>query len=185
MSINHKEPVMSTYSDSSIGKSKGVSLVFVLSALAIISILVGLVLYYLPISQALQVNSYQSANCTILAKKLETVTTNGGDDAYNPNFTFSVPSTDGKTYIAHGYGLVDSSSGNQAAEQAILDSYKVNSSYPCWYASNDPTHAVLTRALDIMAFAPGTVFLVGGLILLFIAFASRPNPDAIQSQGER
>lgn len=181
MSIDHKEPGMSTASDGTIGKSRGVSLVFVLSSLAIISILVGLVLYYWPISQALQVNSYQSAHCIILAKKLETVTTNGGDDAYNPNFTFSVPESDGKTYIAHGYGLVASSSGDQQAEQAILDSYKVNSSYPCWYASNDPTHAVLTRALDIMAFAPGTIFLAGGLILLFIAFACRPNPDTMQS----
>jgi hypothetical protein len=179
MSIEHKEPVMSTASDSNIGKSKGVSRLLVLSSLAIISILIGFVLYYWPIAQALQVNSYQSANCTILAKKLETVTTDGGDDAYNPTFTFSVLGSGGKSYIAHGYGLVASSSANKGAEQAILDSYKVNSSYPCWYPGNDPTHAVLTRALDIMAFAPGTIFVAGGLILLFIAFASRPDPNTL------
>jgi len=176
MSIDHQEPITTTTSDSSIQKSKGITQTLVLSILASISILIGIVLYYLPVTQALQVNSYQSASCTILAKKLETVTTNGGDDVYNPSFTFNVPTADGQTYIAHGYGLIDSSSGNRQAEQALLDSYKLNSHYPCWYEASNPTHAVLNRNLDLMAFAPGTIFTLGGLILLFIALASRPNP---------
>jgi hypothetical protein len=134
------------------------------------------VLYYWPVSQALLLNNYQSANCTILAKKLETVTTNGGEDAYHPIFTFSVPASDGKTYVTHGYGLVESSSSNRKAEQALLDSYNVNSRYPCWYDASNPTHAVLNRDLDTMAFAPGTIFVSGGLILLFIAFARRSKP---------
>lgn len=175
MNIDHKEHITSTASDRNIEQTKGISHTLVLFVLTGISILVGLVLYYWPVSQAWQVNNYQSASCTILAKKLETVTTNGGDDSYHPTFTFSVPAGDGKNYIAHGYGLIDSSSSDRPAEQALLDSYNVHSRYPCWYDANNPAHAVLNRALDTMAFAPGTIFFGGGLILLFIAFASRPK----------
>jgi hypothetical protein len=181
MSIDHTEHIASTANDQDIEKkNKGLSQTLILSALASICILIGIVLYYWPVSQALLVNSYHSASCTILAKKLETVTTNGGADAYNPNFTFNVPTANGQNYIAHGYGLIDSSSANLPAEQALLDSYKLNSHYPCWYDASNPTHAVLNRDLDTMAFAPGTVFVLGGLILLFIALvkpsARRQNP---------
>ena len=175
MSIDHKEPVTNTTNNENVEKRKGISQTLVLSILAGISVLVGIVLYYWPISQILQVNSYQSANCTILAKKLETVTTNGGADAYHPNFTFSVPTGDGQNYIAHGYGLIDSSSADRGAEQALVDSYKINSRYPCWYDASNPAHAVLNRQLDSLAFAPGTVFVFGGLILMFIALSKRPN----------
>jgi hypothetical protein len=180
MSIDHKEHITSTASGNNIKKSKGISQTLVLSILASISVLIGIILYYWPISQALQVNSYQSASCTILSKKLETVTTNGGADAYHPTFTFSVPTANGQTSIAHGYGLIASSSADRQAEQALLDSYKVNSRYPCWYDASNPTHAVLNRDLDTMAFAPGTIFVLGGLILLFIAFASRPKSNTLQ-----
>jgi hypothetical protein len=173
MNIDHKEHITSTASDSA--KKRGISQTLVLSVLAGIGILIGLVLYYWPVSQVLQVNHYQSASCTILSRKLETVTTNGGADAYHPTFTFSVPASDGKNYVAQGYGLINSSSSNRKAEQALLDSYKVDSRYPCWYDASNPTRAVLNRDLDTMAFAPGTIFLSGGLILLFIAFACRPN----------
>src|SRR5579859_847020 len=181
MSIDHKAHITDTASDKEgIEKSKGISQTLILSILASISIVIGIVLYYWPISQALQVNSYQSANCTILAKQLVTVTTNGGADAYHPNFTFNVPTVNGQNYIAHGYGLIESSSADLQAEQALLDSYKLNSHYPCWYNASDPTHAVLNRDLDPITFAPGTVFALGGLILLFIALvkpsARRQNP---------
>jgi hypothetical protein len=175
MTIDHKEQITGKTSDRNSEKRKGISQTLVLSVLAGISILIGFVLYYWPVSQALQVNNYHAASCIILAKKLETVTTNGGADAYHPTFTFSVPATDGKNYIAHGYGLIESSSGDRKAEQALLDSYDVNARYPCWYDAGNPTHAVLNRDLDAMAFAPGTIFLSGGLILLFIAFARRPH----------
>ncbi len=175
MTIDHKKQIVNTANDSE--RRKGISQTLVLAVLAGISILIGFVLYYWPVSQALQVNNYHAANCTLLAKKLETVTTNGGEDAYHPNFTFSVPARDGKSYIAHGYGLIASSSSDRKAEQALLDSYNVNSRYPCWYDASNPAHAVLNRDLDAMAFAPGTIFLSGGLILLFVAFARRSHVD--------
>src|SRR5436309_10095663 len=152
MNIDHKEQTTSTNSDRNIDKSKRISQTLVLFGLAGISIIIGLILYYWPVSQVLQVNNYQSASCTILAKKLETVTTNGGDDAYHPTFTFSVPTGDGKNYVAHGYGFVDSSSGDRKAEQALVDSYNVNSRYSCWYDPSNPVHAVLNRGLDTIAF---------------------------------
>jgi hypothetical protein len=179
MHINHKAHTTSTTNNRNIRKRRGISQTLSLSILAAICIFMGIVFYYWPVSQALQVNSYQSASCTILAKKLETVTTNGGADAYYPNFTFSVPATDGTTYTAHGYGLIASSSADLHAEQAILDRYKLNSRYPCWYDARNPTRAVLNRDLDAMAFAPGTIFVLGGLILIFIAIASRPGSSKI------
>jgi len=175
MNIDHKDHITSTASDRNVEKRRGIAQTLILSALAGISILIGIVLYYWPVSQVLLVNTYQSASCTILTKKLETVTTNGGADAYHPTLTFSVPASDGRNYIAQGYGLINSSSGDKNAERALLDSYKVNARYPCWYDASNPAHAVLNRNLDTMAFAPGTIFLSGGLILLFIAFAIRPN----------
>jgi hypothetical protein len=175
MNIDHKAHITSTTSNRGIRKRKGRSQTLSLSALAILSIFMGIVFYYWPVSQALQANNYRSASCTILAKKLETVTTNGGADAYHPNLTFSVPASDGHNYTAHGYGLIASSSADLHAEQALLDRYKLNSRYPCWYDASNPTHAVLNRDLDTMAFAPGTIFLLGGLILMFIAIASRPR----------
>ncbi len=184
MNINHKEHLTNTASDSKIEKKRGISQTLVLSTLAGISILIGIVLYYWPVSQVLLANNYRSASCTILAKKLETVTTNGGADAYHPTLTFSVPASDGKSYIAHGYGLINSSSGDKQAEQALLDSYKVNSRYPCWYDASNPAQAVLNRDLDTMAFAPGTIFLSGGLILLFITFASRPNSVKMRNTAQ-
>lgn len=177
MSVDHKEPITNTASDTE--PRKGITQTLILSTLASICIIIGIALYYLPVTQALQVNSYQSASCTILARKLETVTTNGGDDAYHPTFTFNVPTAGGKNYIAHGYGLVDSSSADRQAEQALLDSYKLNSRYPCWYDASNPAHAVLNRNLDPMSFAPGTVFILGGLILAFIAITSRPSPTRV------
>jgi len=173
MNINHKVDMKDLNNYTALEKRERISHTPVLFALAGISILFGLVLYYWPVAQAVQVNNYQSASCTILAKKLVTVTTNGGEDAYHPVITFSVPVNNGKSYIAHGYGLVESSSGDHKAEQALLDSYKVNARYPCWYNAGDPAHAVLNRDLDAMAFAPGTIFLLGGLILVFIAFTGR------------
>jgi hypothetical protein len=175
MNIDHKEHITSTASNRAIRKRRGIPQTISLSILAGLSIFIGIVFYYWPVSQALEVNNYQSASCTVLTKKLQTVTTNGGADAYFPYFTFSVPASDGTTYTAHGYGLIASSSADLHAEQAILDRYELNSRYPCWYDARNPTRAVLNRDLDTMAFAPGSIFVLGGLILLFIAIASRPG----------
>jgi hypothetical protein len=124
-----------------------------------------------------QVQRYAQGTCTITAKQLlrrENVEqqVNGSNRSnhiyttvsitYAPDFQFIVHTADGRSYASHGYDAFQTSSSDQASEQAIVDRYKVGEAYPCWYNPANPIQTVLTRQFDwFILILPGIFFLVG------------------------
>lgn len=127
-----------------------------------------------PIALSRQVAGYQSTQCTILSKSLLSHTARKGT-VYAPHFTYTVHTIGEGNYQADGYGLVSVAGTNKTSQQAILDSYQVGATYPCWYDPVQPSHAVLNKD----AFGPLLVpFMLGlffsilivltGLLMLFL-----------------
>jgi hypothetical protein len=124
-----------------------------------------------------QVQRYAQGTCTITAKQLlrredveQQVNSSNGTThtyttisiSYAPDFQFIVHTTDGRSYASQGYDAFQSSSSDQAGEQAIVDRYKVGEAYPCWYNPANPVQSVLTRQFDwFILILPGIFFLVG------------------------
>ena len=145
-----------------------------------IFVLVSLILLAFFVYSSRQVQSYVEGRCTITAKRLlrevhiETPTSSGTKPTrttvtYTPDFQFTVHTTDGRTYAAHGYDILNSG-GDQAPEQAILNRYTVGATYPCWYDAASPAHAVLTRQFPWALFIIPAIFGVIGLLFLLVGF---------------
>jgi len=141
---------------------------------------VALVIYFVSIFSQLQ--GYQAGQCTITAKQLlqrqkeqkEVSSSNGTTHThtttttvYQPDFQFTVQTTDGRRYAARGYDAFESASSDRANQQAIVDQYTVGKTYPCWYNPARPAQAVLTRQFNWVLFIiPGVFFFVGGMFLI-------------------
>lgn len=103
---------------------------------------------------------YRPATCRILGNQL--LESSGEDGAtYQPQFEIEFVTEDGRTVRTRGYDTWDVYSSGHDGQQAILDSYEVGKSYPCWYDPGDPSQIVLTRR-------PSYMYLVALIPLLFI-----------------
>ncbi len=127
-----------------------------------------------PIALSREGAGYQSARCTILSKTLLSHAGMKGT-AYAPGFTYTVHTTGGGNYQAGGYGLASVASTNKTSQQAIVDSYQVGATYPCWYDPVQPSHAVLNKDAFgplLVPFILGLVFSIlialTGLLMLFL-----------------
>ena len=159
--------------------SGGRTLLIVLGGIFIL-VAVALVIYFVSIFS--QVMSYQTGQCTISAKQLlqrqeeekETYSSNGTTHTrtttttvYQPDFQFTVQTTDGHRYTARGYDAFESASSDRAGQKAIVDQYTVGKTYPCWYNPANPSQAVLTRQFNWFLFIiPGVFFFVGGMFVI-------------------
>jgi len=137
---------------------------------------VALLLLAISGSRMLREQGYQSGQCMIIARQLQhelstsTNTDSNGHktttttDVYAPHFKYSVRTADGHSYTASGYDGSDNFSSNRESEQAIVDYYKVEQSYLCWYDPADPTQAILVRQTDWVGISIGGGFLIVGAL---------------------
>jgi hypothetical protein len=88
---------------------------------------------------------YHQATCTILGKQL----LSDSESGYCPEFEFEFKTEDGQTIRARGYNNWNGwYSSGQARQQAIVDSYAIGKTYPCWYDPRNPSRAVLSRRIS-------------------------------------
>ncbi len=111
---------------------------------------------------------YQAGQCTIIGKQLQqtTDTQSTANYDYAPYFRYIVHTTDGRSYTTGGYDGTNTYSSDQAGQQAVLDQYQVQKTYPCWYDPSNPAQAVLVRHANWLLLLIGGVFLLISLPLI-------------------
>ncbi|GHO97729.1 hypothetical protein KSF_077770 [Reticulibacter mediterranei] len=129
-----------------------------------------------------QLQKYVQGQCTITEKHMEselsTQTDNKGRSStttvYRPSFTYQVHAANGRVYTGYNYQYSEMSSSSRGGEQAILDRFQLNGTYPCWYNPASPSEAVLDHSVGVgnwiivgafLAF--GLFFGVAGVIMMF------------------
>lgn len=144
-------------------------------------IVVSVILLVVGGSQMLREQGYQSGQCTITNKQLQhqvstttttetrnnqTYTHTTDTDVYAPHFDYTVRTADGHSYKANGYDGSDTFTSNQTGQQTIVDQYKTEQSYQCWYNPANPSEAILVRHPNWLV-----ILLGGGFLLLGVLFA--------------
>ncbi len=111
---------------------------------------------------------YVKGRCTIVSKGLREKRDGDGNYLYSAKviYSFQVP-PDGITYQGDRHNLLSRSlTSDKWSQQAILDSYHVGETYPCWYKPKDPTKSVLTLRVSLIDFVVGYVFFVFAILLI-------------------
>src|SRR5690349_8253199 len=96
-----------------------------------------------------QLQKYVQGQCTITEKHMESYLSTQTDSKgrssttmmYQPSFTYQVHAADGRTYTGYNYQYSEMSSSSRREQQAILDRFQLNSTYPCWYNPASPSEA--------------------------------------------
>lgn len=131
-------------------------------------LLLGMLLLVMAVGALRQQQRYQAGRCTILSKHLlasYSSQKNGGSPMYEPSFEFTVMTADGRHYHASGYDGSNTSTSGLQSQQAIIDSYAIGQSYPCWYDPANPSQAVLVHHPNWFLFvASAVLLLVGGML---------------------
>ncbi len=137
-------------------------------------------------------NRYIASSGVVLDKKLDSQWFDvagprgqpaGKQESYRPNIKIRYE-VEGRKFESWSYDATGNHSPDRAAQQAIVDSFQVGATYPCWYDPDRPERAVLVRGHNWGAY----VFLIVPLALLAIGGAgmwiariiasSRPGPVA-------
>ena len=149
-------------------------LLFGLSFLAGCGLLVAYVSAVLLESRAN--NRYLPNSCLVLDRRLATgmsdvVVVRDGEPwtqpkpSYHPEIKIQYE-VSGRKYEVWTYDAIFRFSTDRAAQQAIVDSFRVGANYPCWYDPDRPERAILVRgnppALAYAAVIVPIVFLVFG-----------------------
>jgi hypothetical protein len=120
-------------------------------------------------------NRYLPNSCVVLDRRLAIGTSEHvvhvGDasrteprPSYNPEIKIQYE-VGGRKYEVWTKGAIGGSSPDRAAQQAIVDSFRVGATYPCWYDPDRPDRAILVRGYAWAAYAAlivPIVFLVFG-----------------------
>jgi hypothetical protein len=108
-------------------------------------------------------NRYVAGTCEVLDKKLAKGAFFRGGVAYKPDIKIRYE-VNGRKYVLWTYEAINSFDRDQPSQQAIVDGYRVGSTYPCWYDPEHPESAVLVRRPHewIKAFL---VFMCGLIVL--------------------
>ena len=124
-------------------------------------------------------NSYLPNSCVVLDKRLAVTTkelvvrVNGEGlnetetvPVYHPEIQIRYE-VDGRKYEVWTYDAIARLSTDRAAQQAIVDSFQVGATYPCWYDPSRPDRAILVRG-----HAWGLYYLlIGPIMFLFVGGA--------------
>ena len=167
---------------------------FALSALSFLTgggILLVLVLFFL-IPDWRANERYVPTSCVVLDKKLDTETfptaaPRGGNgppkESYRPQVKVRYE-VDGRKFEVWAYNATRVYSEDKAAQQAVIDSFQVGSTRPCWYDPDSPDQAVLVRGHVWGAYAflilPLGLMAVGaaGAFVAWMISSARPSPTA-------
>jgi hypothetical protein len=124
-------------------------------------------------------HSYLPNSCVVLDKRLDStmkdvvVRVNGEGlnetknvPVYHPEIQIRYE-VDGRKYEIWTYDAIAGVSTDRSAQQAIVDSFQVGATYPCWYDPNHPDKAVLVRGhawgLYFLIIGPIMFLLIGGV----------------------
>jgi hypothetical protein len=133
---------------------------------------------------------YLPATCQVLDKRLGSNRFDapgpGGQgkrpkEAYRPEIHFRYE-VNGRVFETWGYDATGIYSDNRAAQQALVDSFRVGSTYPCWYDPDSPEKAVLVRGQGSLAYVllilPLAALAVGGLgfLIAWKTLSAKPIP---------
>lgn len=135
-------------------------------------------------------NRYIASSCQVLDKKLDSVLLDvpGGpnkgvkkEESYRPALKIRYEASGRKIETwAYDGGIIYSP--NRASQQAIIDSFQVGSTYPCWYDRDRPEQAVLVRGHSRGAYL-SLIFPIGLLVVGAVGmwqmrriFTNRPSP---------
>jgi hypothetical protein len=140
-------------------------------------------------------NRYLPNSCVVLDRRLATGTIDDvvvGDDApqtvqrpsYHPEIKIQYEVA-GRKYEVWTYDAVFRFSTDRVAEQAIVDSFLVGATYPCWYDPERPDRAVLVRGhdwgADFAVIVP-IVFLVFGGAGIRYWWRNRVHPRELEQR---
>jgi hypothetical protein len=134
-------------------------------------------------------NRYLPASCVVLDRRLATGTVPDvvveGDlhrpverPAYHPEIKIQYV-VGGRKYEVWTYSAIARFSTDRVGQQAIVDSFRVGATYPCWYDPDRPDRVVLVRGhiwLTDFALIVPIVFLVFGGAGIHHLWRNRPQP---------
>jgi len=153
--------------------------------------------------QFTQPPAYTQGTCTILSARLDETsdydTENGTTSTYyRPEFTLSVHPTYGDSYRSNGHYDQSGGSSDREEQQAIVNSYKPEHSYPCWYKPGQPSETVLSWArpqpidhfiiivLTVLALILGIFLTLLGIWVIWLTFTDSNLGSAhIAERGAR
>jgi len=117
-------------------------------------------------------NRYLPNSCVVLdrrlAKQMGDPAPEGGRGrpSYHPEIKIRYE-VDGRKYEVWTYDAIFMFYPDQAAQQAIVDSFQVGATYPCWYDPDRPDKAILVRghawAPYVLLVVPIGFLLIGGV----------------------
>jgi hypothetical protein len=186
-----QQPIQFTFSSRGGRPNLVMSVIFTGLGSIFLLVAIGLSLFF--VHSYSQLQSYTAGQCTITAKQLlqqtqqqsethtrsngSTYTTSTTITTYAPDFQFTVQTANGRTYAAHGYDQLNTSSSDRDSEQAIVDQFTVGQTYPCWYNPAAPSQAVLTRQFNwFLLFIPGIFLFIGALFFVIGIFLFKRLP---------
>lgn len=140
---------------------------------------------------------YVTGTCEVLETRLASKRFLSGDperetrESYRPEIKIQYE-VGGRTFESWTYDASGVYSSDKAAQQALVDGFKVGSTYPCWYDPDHHDQAVLVRSgggVYLFLILPVGFLLASGLGFLFAwkSFSARPfpttNPNAPLAEG--
>ena len=136
---------------------------------------------------------YQPNSCVVLDRRLQVQhDVNIGPrrvpgPSYHPEIRIRYE-VDGRKYELWTYDAVPTWYPDKGGQQAILDSFQVGRTYPCWYDPDRPEKAILVRghawAPFLLLFVP-LAFMTVGAIGMFNARENREKTALDLSQSSR
>jgi hypothetical protein len=117
-------------------------------------------------------NRYLPNSCVVLDRRLASERFDdpdgGAREGYHPEIKIHYQ-VDGRKYEVWTYDALRWFSSDRAAQQAIVDSFQVGATYPCWYDPDRPEKAILVRghAWGLYVLLIGNIgfLLIGGLAI--------------------
>ncbi len=135
---------------------------------------------------------YLASSCVVLDRKLETQTFDlpgergqgiKKEESYKPAIKIRYDAS-GRKIETWAYDGTRIYSPDRAVQQALVDSFQVGSTYPCWYDPDRPDQAVLVRGHSwgayISLILPIGFWIVGGVgvLIAWKMLSPRPSQDA-------
>lgn len=166
------------------------SVVFLAGCVALLGIVWG---FLLPIWRVN--NRYIPMTGLVLDKRLDSQMFQVADpdgrggrqaESYRPEIKVRYE-VNGRKFEVWSYDATGIYSPDRAAQQAIVDSFQVGSTYPCWYDPDRPDRAVLVRGntlgASLFLILPIGLLIVGGVGLLIAWKLSTAQPIRATSGG--
>lgn len=121
------------------------------------------------VAPAMRIYSYPEGRCTIhfirplIPWRHNTM---GSTPRYIIVFSFTIHTASNQDYQIVGAGMNSTIVTNNDEVQNIINNYRQNGVYPCWYNPSDPSRVVLYRSTPILSFIWCSSFVALGLLIM-------------------